>query len=110
LRLVIRAQFEREVIGERVRDKIAASKRKGRWVGGHSAIAVVPEEAEAVRTIFTRYLELGSMGALLAELAKLNHRRDGQKSDGNWVSCPSAQESVLHRRGHLSRRSASRRA
>ena len=59
------AQFEREVIGERVRDKIAASKRKGIWVGGpvplgyrviDKKLVVVPEEAEAVRTIFTRYL------------------------------------------------------
>ena len=64
------AQFEREVIGERVRDKIAASKRKGIWVGGpaplgYAAVAkrvvVVPAEAEIVRTIFTRYLELGSV-------------------------------------------------
>ena len=71
------AQFEREVIGERVRDKIAASKRKGLWVGGPvplgyrcigKKLEVVPVEAETVRTIFARYLELGSMGALLAEL------------------------------------------
>ena len=55
------AQFEREVIGERVRDKIAASKRKGIWVGGpvplgyrciDKKLVVVPEEAETVRTIF----------------------------------------------------------
>ena len=61
------AQFEREVIGERVRDKIAASKRRGIWVGGpvplgyrciDKKLVVVPEEAEAVRTIFTRYLGL----------------------------------------------------
>src|SRR5665648_162677 len=60
------AQFEREVIGERVRDKIAASKRKGIWVGGpvplgyrviDKKLVVVPEEAEAVRIIFTRSLE-----------------------------------------------------
>src|SRR5450830_1680906 len=71
------AQFEREVIGERVRDKIAASKRKGIWVGGpvslgyrciDKKLVVVPEEAEAVGTIFTRYLELGSMGALIEDL------------------------------------------
>ena len=64
------AQFEREVIGERVRDKIAASKRKGIWVGGpvplgyaavNKKLVVVPDEAEAVRTIFARYLELGSL-------------------------------------------------
>src|SRR6202022_3045987 len=91
------AQFEREVIGERVRDKIAASKRKGLWVGGpvplgyrciDKKLEVVPEEAEAVRTIFTRYLELGSMGALLAELdrrgirAQINGRRYGRRSGG----------------------------
>jgi site-specific DNA recombinase len=57
------AQFERELIGERVRDKIAASKRKGLWVGGpvplgyaavDKKILVVPAEAAAVRTIFER--------------------------------------------------------
>jgi site-specific DNA recombinase len=71
------AQFEREVIGERVRDKIAASKRKGIWVGGPvplgyrcigKKLVVVPEEAETVRTIFRRYLDLGSMGALIEDL------------------------------------------
>ena len=91
------AQFEREVIGERVRDKIAASKRKGLWVGGpvplgyrclDKKLEVVPEEAEAVRTIFTRYLELGSIGALLTGLdrqgmrTKVNGRRDGGRSGG----------------------------
>src|SRR4030088_600418 len=68
------AQFEREVIGERVRDKIAASKRKGLWVGGpvplgyrciDKKLVVVPEEAETVRMIFTRYLVLGSMARLI---------------------------------------------
>src|SRR5205807_3256564 len=62
------AQFEREVIGERVRDKIAASKRKGIWVGGPvplgyasigKKIVIVSQEAETVRMIFRRYLELG---------------------------------------------------
>jgi site-specific DNA recombinase len=71
------AQFERELIGERVRDKIAASKRKGIWVGGpvplgyaavDKKIVVAPAEAEAVRTIFARYLELGSIRALAEEL------------------------------------------
>jgi DNA invertase Pin-like site-specific DNA recombinase len=71
------AQFERELIGERVRDKIAASKRKGIWVGGplplgyaavDKKVVVVPAEAEAVRTIFERYLALGSIRALAADL------------------------------------------
>lgn len=71
------AQFEREVIGERVRDKIAASKRKGIWVGGpvplgyrsrDKRLEVVPDEAELVRKIFADYLLLGSIGALAAKL------------------------------------------
>ena len=71
------AQFEREVIGERVRDKIAASKRKGIWVGGpvplgyksvDKKLIVVEEEAEQVRTIFRRYLALGSIGLLIVDL------------------------------------------
>src|SRR5215204_5733995 len=71
------AQFEREVIGERVRDKIAASKRKGLWLGGNVPIGyanegkklvVVQDEAETVRGIFRRYLELGSIGALAQDL------------------------------------------
>ena len=75
------AQFERELIGERVRDKIAASKRKGIWVGGpvplgyaavDKKIVVVPAEAEAVRTIFERYLDLGSVRMLADDL---DHRR-----------------------------------
>ena len=61
------------MIGERVRDKIAASKRKGIWVGGpvplgyaatDKKVLVVPAEAETVCAIFTRYLELGSVRAL----------------------------------------------
>ena len=71
------AQFEREVIGERVRDKIAASKRKGIWVGGPAPLGyrsvdkkleTVPEEADLVRKIFEDYLRLGSIGALAASL------------------------------------------
>src|SRR6478609_6759478 len=71
------AQFEREVIGERVRDKIAASKRKGLWVGGPvplgyrcigKKLEIVPEEADLVRKIFADYLRLGSIRALAASL------------------------------------------
>jgi site-specific DNA recombinase len=73
------AQFEREVIGERVRDKIAASKRKGLWVGGpiplgyatvNKKLVIVPEEAETVRTMFRLYLQCGSVGALAEELTR----------------------------------------
>jgi site-specific DNA recombinase len=71
------AQFEREVIGERVRDKISASKRKGLWMGGtvplgyasiKKKLVVVPEEAASVRAIFQRYLELGTVRALAEDL------------------------------------------
>ncbi len=71
------AQFEREVIAERVRDKIAQSRAKGMWMGGSVPFGyevvdrkLVPNKAEApiVRTIFERYLELGSVRALKAEL------------------------------------------
>ena len=71
------AQFEREVIGERVRDKIAASKRRGIWVGGTvplgyrsvaKKLVVVQEEAALVRRIYEDYLRLGSIGELAAHL------------------------------------------
>jgi site-specific DNA recombinase len=77
------AQFEREVTSERIRDKIAASKRKGLWVGGtlplgyemkDGKIAVVEEEAELVRLIFRRYLELGSVNELVRDLKERNIR------------------------------------
>src|ERR1035437_8955631 len=71
------AQFEREVTGERIRDKIAASKKKGIWVGGvvplgykveERKLIVEPEEAATVRLIFELYLTLGSLSALQREL------------------------------------------
>jgi site-specific DNA recombinase len=77
------AQFEREVTSERIRDKIAASKRKGLWVGGtlplgyemkDGKIAIVEEEAELVRWIFRRYLELGSVNELVRDLKERNIR------------------------------------
>jgi site-specific DNA recombinase len=71
------AQFEREVTGERIRDKIAASKKKGIWVGGvvplgyevhDQKLVVNEEEAVTVRLVFSRYLELGSLPALQRDL------------------------------------------
>src|SRR4029453_14969896 len=89
------AQFERELIGERVRDKIAASKRKGIWVGGpvplgyaavDKKILVVPAEADAVRTIFARYLELGSVRGLAEDLDRRGiHSKPRQLSDGGTI-------------------------
>lgn len=83
------AQFEREVTGERIRDKIAASKAKGMWMGGNLPLGydvrdrrlVVDEnEAEQVRHIFSRYVELKSSVKLVREL-----QRDGVSSK-RWVT------------------------
>ena len=73
------AQFEREVTGERIRDKIAASKKKGLWMGGivpygyrleNRKLLVDPAEADKVRQIFHLYLELKSMPKLAQALAE----------------------------------------
>ena len=83
------AQFEREVTGERIRDKIALSKAKGMWMGGVTPLGydkgdhvlVVNEaEAEVVRAIFVRYLKLGSVHTLADEL-----RAQGVRSK-RWVT------------------------
>lgn len=72
------AQFEREVTGERIRDKIAASKARGIWMGGNIPLGYDlgdrillenPDEADMVRYIFQRYLELGSIPKLAKVLA-----------------------------------------
>ncbi|KQO91187.1 recombinase family protein [Methylobacterium sp. Leaf91] len=86
------AQFEREVTAERIRDKIAASKRKGMRMGGpvplgyrvhDKKLVPCPDEADQVRTIFERYLALGCLNGLAADLqdrvilTKRSPRRDG---------------------------------
>ena len=77
------AQFEREVTGERIRDKIAASKKKGMWMGGNPPLGldvrerklvINDAEAETVRHIFRRYLALGSGPALVEELRRTGYR------------------------------------
>jgi site-specific DNA recombinase len=71
------AQFEREVTGERIRDKIAASKARGMWMGGYPPLGYDPKdrtlvanqaEVETVRQIFALYLELGTVNGLASEL------------------------------------------
>jgi site-specific DNA recombinase len=71
------AQFEREVTGERIRDKIAASKQKGMWMGGtpplgydlrDRQLAVNPKQAETVRLIFQLYLKFKTLRRVMAEL------------------------------------------
>jgi site-specific DNA recombinase len=82
------AQFEREVTSERIRDKIAASKHKGLWVGGKvplgyavkdKQIVVVEEDAALLRSIFQLYLELGSLNLLIKELRKRGIRTKVQQ-------------------------------
>src|SRR5579862_6000295 len=92
------AQFEREVTGERIRDKIAASKQKGMWMGGwvpigydrkDRTLVVNHAEAETVREIFDRYLELGSVRLLMEDLnrrglrSKVRVAKNGNRSGGN---------------------------
>mgnify|MGYP003629802363 FL=1 len=80
------AQFEREVSGERIRDKLAATKKKGYWVGGQPPLGyrlqtgeetkglfIIPEQADLVRTIFDRYIELSSPVAVANELNEAGH-------------------------------------
>jgi site-specific DNA recombinase len=77
------SQFEREITAERIRDKIAASKAKGLWMGGRPPLGydglgrklvVNAEEADLVRHVFQRYLELGSVLTLTADLKKRDIR------------------------------------
>jgi site-specific DNA recombinase len=89
------AQFEREVTSERIRDKIAASKRKGLWVGGMVPLGYtvrdrkpvfVVEEAERVRLIFSRYMELSGIGPLLTDLRNRKiHTKVRQLSTGRTI-------------------------
>ena len=94
------AQFEREVIGERIRDKFAASRKRGLWMGGvpplgYDVVArklvVNPAEAELVRLIFRRFIELGSVSALMHELTAAGHRakswttQDGKERQGGPI-------------------------
>ena len=91
------AQFEREVTGERIRDKIAASKRKGMWMGGRVPLGydlkdrkliVNPGEAKQVQEIFRAYLEVGCVRKLSAHLeqgrvlSKLRISPSGQEAGG----------------------------
>ena len=123
------AQFEREVTSERIRDKIAASKRKGLWVGGNlplgyemkdGKIAIVEEEAELVRSIFRRYLELGSVNELLRDLRERNIRtKTRQLSTGDDArrhpvrprcAVLPVEQPLLYRRGQIQERDPAGRA
>ncbi len=90
------AQFERELSSERVRDKIAASRRKGKWTGGtvplgydarDKKLVINKTEAETVRTIFRRYLELQSRSAeLIEDLDPARHRHQAPGYQGRQSS------------------------
>lgn len=95
------AQFEREVTGERIRDKIAASKQKGLWMGGpvplgydlkDRKLVVNAKEAAVVRRIFERYRTLGNVLQLQAELdakrvrSKVRISRGGNRTGGKTIS------------------------
>lgn len=101
------AQFEREVIAERIRDKVAASKARGMWMGGplplgyraeDRKLVVVPEEAATVRHIMQRYLKAANLWDLLAELerdgivSKQSKRRDGSQ----WGGQPFRRGALYH--------------
>ena len=123
------AQFEREVAGERIRDKIAASKKKGMWMGGlpslgydvkNRKLVVNEDEARTVLHIFRRYVELRSVRALKQELeaagvrSKLRLLADGTPFGGQKLSRGAlyldAAEPHLSRRDHTQKRRLSRRA
>ena len=89
------AQFEREIAGERIRDKIAASKAKGMWMGGtvplgyhvhERKLVVTPAEAETVRLIFRRYAELGSVALLRTELDRRDIRSKRREGAGGRLA------------------------
>jgi site-specific DNA recombinase len=109
------AQFEREVTGERIRDKIAASRARGIWMGGNLALGydlgdrrllVNEPEAETVRHIYRRYLELRSIPALANELDRVGIRskrwtsRNGSEHGGSRFTC-GAISHILNNRIYL---------
>jgi site-specific DNA recombinase len=109
------AQFEREVTGERIRDKIAASRARGIFMGGNvplgydlgdRKLTVNETEAETVRHIFTRYLELGSIIAVAKELdrdgirSKRRTSRAGNNIGGSRLM-PGAVAHILNNRVYL---------
>ena len=94
------AQFEREMISERTRDKMSAARRKGKWIGGPPVLGyrvdrerrrleVIPEEADQVRVIFKLYLKMRSISAVAKQLDQMNWRtkqfttKDGRETGGN---------------------------
>ena len=109
------AQFEREVIGERIRDKFAASRRKGMWMGGipplgydvcDRKLVVNEKEAEFVRLIFKWFLRVGSATKLAQELRRAGHTtkswttQDGKHRPGKPID-KGAIYKILNNRAYL---------
>ena len=114
------AQFEREVTGERIRDKIAASKRKGMWMGGvvpmgyrveDRQLIVAEEDAKIVRRIFDAYVDQGCVSKLRLYLEDLGIRskvrvsKTGKQTGGVMFSRGALYE-LLQNRIYLGRNSA----
>ncbi len=102
------AQFEREMISERTRDKMSAARRRGKWTGGNlilgydlqpggSGLVVNPAEADQVRAIFALYRELGSLHAVLVELERRGWRmKQWTNRQGNLVGGGPFTRTTLH--------------
>jgi hypothetical protein len=109
------AQYEREIIGERIRDKIAASRRRGIWMGGHPPLGydvgdrklvINPKEANAVRFIFDRFAQTGSLIQVLKDLEAKGWRTKswvtakGQRKEGRPFDKPTLHK-ILRNRVYL---------
>ncbi|PIT76690.1 recombinase family protein [Limnohabitans sp. JirII-31] len=99
------AQFEREVTGERIRDKIAASKRKGMWMGGsvplgyrveNRALHINPEEAELVQRIFEQFIAEQSTTKIVKEL-----NEQGIQTKRKKAFCKQSIYKILHNRNYI---------
>ena len=93
------AQFEREMIAERTRDKMAAARKRGKWLGSRppygylgdhdkKQLVVCEEEAERVRTIFRMYLRLGSVNAVTKRINDLGWMKKGYRAKTGRVTPP----------------------
>ena len=101
------AQFEREVTAERIRDKIAASKKKGLWMGGSAPLGyepdgrtlkIVEDQALTIRTLFDLYLEHGSIIAVKHEADRLGLRKKAREAEAQK---PGAADQCPFDRGHV---------
>ena len=99
------AQFEREVTGERIRDKIAASKRKGMWMGGsvplgyhveNRALQIEPQEAELVQRIFEQFITEKSTTKIVKEL-----NEQGIQTKRKKTFCKQSIYKILHNRTYI---------